>query len=668
MARWLFFLAFAAFSAALVRDSWEGWVARTELPVLLAETSVEVRGQNDALLRVFPVEDGRQRLAVHLDDVDPVFIDMLVAYEDKRFWDHSGVDGRAVFRAALQALWNGRVVSGGSTLSMQVARLLENSGTGRWTGKLRQMRVAWALEVRLSKQDILTLYLQHAPYGGAVEGIRAGSLVWFGKEPKRLTPAQSALLIALPQAPELRRPDRHPLAAEMARNRVLARSSLDQTGGVIPSKMTPFPRLAPHLGDQLRRQNPLAALHRVTLDATLQTQLQDLARWSVRGQASGVSTAIFVADHHSGKVLASVGAPAYSNAGGALGFVDMTRAVRSPGSTLKPLIYGLAFDQGLAHPETIFNDAPTAFGSYVPRNFDGQFRGEVTAREALQLSLNIPPVQLVDGMGPTRLMASMKAAGATPKLPGNGAPGLAVALGGVGLTLQDLVQMYAGIAQGGQGSVLTWDVISEDRKTARFLTPRSAWYVSNILGGLAPPPGAQKGRLAYKTGTSYGHRDAWAIGFDGQHVVGVWMGHPDGTPVPGAFGGKLAAPVMFEAFGRIKSEFAPLPSPPADALIMPTARLPKPLQSFGNRRAQTGADDLRVAFPPDGAVLAAGDVVPLKLRGGTAPFTVLVNDAAHVTGLRTRETLLRSPGLGFSRISVVDAMGQSQAVQIQLAN
>ena len=668
MARWLFLLAFLAFGTAVLRDSWEDWVARTELPQLLAETSVEIRGQDDALFRVFPVEDGRQRLAVHLDDVDHAFIEMLVGFEDKRFWQHGGVDGRAVLRAGAQAAWSGRVISGGSTLTMQVARLLENSGTGRWSGKLRQMRVAWALEARLTKSEILTLYLQHAPYGGAVEGIRAGSLAWFGKEPKRLTPAQSALLIALPQAPESRRPDRHPLAAEEARNRVLARSNLDNTRGIIPSKMTPFPRLAPHLGDHLRRQNPTAPIHRVTLNATLQSQLQHLARWSVRDQASGVSSAIFVADHTSGKILASVGSSAYSSANGSLGFVDMTHAIRSPGSTLKPLIYGMAFDQGLAHPETIFNDAPTVFGRYVPRNFDGQFRGEITAREALQLSLNIPPVQLVDAMGPTRLMAAMKSAGANPKLPSNGAPGLAVALGGVGLTLQDLVQIFAGLAQGGQGPILTSNPQADLRKTVQFMSPRSAWYVGNILGGLGPPPGAQQGRLAYKTGTSYGHRDAWAIGYDGQHVVGVWMGHPNGTPVPGAFGGDLAAPIMFEAFGRIKPTFEPLKTPPADALILPTAHLPLPLQNFGNRRAQADANSLRVAFPPNGAVLAGTDVLPLKLRGGTAPFTVLVNDAAQVIGLRSRETLLANPGLGFSRISVIDSKGQSQAIQIQLTN
>ena len=222
MARALFALAFVAFWCAFGRDSWDGWVERTILPATLAETSVEVRDRNGAVLRIFPVENGRVRLPVRVQDVDPRFVEMLIAYEDKRFWTHSGVDGRAGVRAALQAVWNGTVVSGGSTLSMQVARLLENSGTGRWAGKLRQMRVAWALERRLDKAQILELYLLHAPYGGPLEGVRAASLAWFGKEPHRLTEAEAALLVALPQAPESRRPDRQTRAALRARDRVLA--------------------------------------------------------------------------------------------------------------------------------------------------------------------------------------------------------------------------------------------------------------------------------------------------------------------------------------------------------------------------------------------------------------------------------------------------------------
>jgi penicillin-binding protein 1C len=214
-----------------LRDGWDGWVDRTELPDVLVETSVEVRDRRGQFLRVFPVEGGRVRLALPLAQVDPAFVRMLIAYEDKRFYSHSGVDLRAIARAGVQALWHGRVVSGGSTLSMQVARLLENSGTRRLDGKLRQMRVAWALERKFTKAQILEMYLAHAPYGGAIEGLRAGSLAWFGKEPARLTQAQAALLVALPQAPESRRPDRHPQAAKAARARVLQR-----VGGNAPAR------------------------------------------------------------------------------------------------------------------------------------------------------------------------------------------------------------------------------------------------------------------------------------------------------------------------------------------------------------------------------------------------------------------------------------------------
>jgi penicillin-binding protein 1C len=666
MARALFALAFVAFWCAFGRDSWDGWVERTILPATLAETSVEVRDRNGAVLRIFPVENGRVRLPVRVQDVDPRFVEMLIAYEDKRFWTHSGVDGRAGVRAALQAVWNGTVVSGGSTLSMQVARLLENSGTGRWAGKLRQMRVAWALERRLDKAQILELYLLHAPYGGPLEGVRAASLAWFGKEPHRLTEAEAALLVALPQAPESRRPDRQTRAALRARDRVLARLNLPSAAQPMPRQMQGFARLAPHLGDELRRADPLRQRHSVTLDRALQIKVEALARTAIRGQAAGVSVAVVVADHQTGAVLASSGAPAYSAANGALGFVDMTRAKRSPGSTLKPLIYGLAFDQGLAHPETIFNDTPTVFGRYAPQNFDGVFRGEVTARAALQMSLNIAPVMLTDALGPRQVMARLRASGAEPVLPDNAAPGLAIALGGVGLSLRDLVQLYAGLAQGGQARPLVWQSGERPVEPAQIMSARSAWYVSHILGGLAPPPSASKGQLAYKTGTSYGHRDAWAVGFDGQHVVGVWMGRPDGTPVPGAFGGDLAAPVMFEVFGRIKDGFESLPPPPADALMVPTDRLPQPLQYFGKRRDQVARDGLRVAFPPDGAALVESGGVPLKLRGGRAPFTVLVNNAPHRTGLRQRDVVLEVDAQGFHRISVIDATGQSQSVNIQI--
>lgn len=658
--------------AAHGRDRVESWITATQLPPLLTTPAVEVRARDGSLLRALAVEDGRMRLALHLDDTDPQFIEMLIAYEDKRFYSHDGVDKRALVRAVAQAAQHGKIVSGGSTLTMQVARLLENSGTGSVWGKLRQIRLALALERRMSKDQILTLYLLHAPYGGRIEGVRAASHVWFGKEPRRLTRAESALLVALPQAPESRRPDRHPGAARAARDRVLARLgySREPKQADVPHRMQPFAQSAPHLAAYLHAADPVALRHDTRIDPRLQQQMEALARRAVTGQAVGVSAAIMVADHTNGDVLAYVGSPAYSARDGALGFVDMTRALRSPGSTLKPLIYGLAFDRGLVHPDTLINDAPVAFGRYAPQNFDGVFRGMLTVRDALTLSLNIPPVVLTHELGPAHLMAGLKRAGTDPVIP-SGAPGLAVALGGVGLSLQDLMQLYAGIARGGQARPLTITAADSASGGARIMSDVAAWQVTHILSNITPPKGAaaRAGEIAYKTGTSYGHRDAWAIGFDGRHVVGIWLGRPDGTPVPGAFGGDLAAPILFEAFGRIGPKPVLLRSPPPDTLIAGTARLPQHLRVFRSRTAAFAPDPQRpqVRFPPDGAVLRSSeDGVPLKFEAGTLPLTVLINGAPVMTTLRRREAVVHPETKGFARIAVMDAKGRSDSVLIRL--
>lgn len=641
----LFALAALMLAAASLHDAWDAWVDRTALPTTLTETSVEMVDRDGHLMRAFAVEDGRIRLAVSRGGVDPRLTDMLIAYEDKRFRRHSGVDGFAMLRAVVQAVQSGQVVSGGSTLTMQVARLLENSGTGSIKGKLRQMRVAWALERRLSKDDILHLYLQHAPYGGRIEGVRSATLTWFGKEPTRLTEAETALLVALPQAPEARRPDRHPHAAQAARDRVLARVAADASFTGVPKMARPLPRLAPHQADALRAANLNARRFDTTLSIHLQSRMEHLIQLHAAHQAAGVSLALMVMDHQTGDVLARVGAPHYSDAGGTPGFIDMTRAKRSPGSTLKPLIYALAFDRGLAHPETIFADRPTRFGRYAPQNFDGVFRGDVTARQALTLSLNIPPVALTEALGPKRLMAALRAFGAEPTLPA-GRAGLAVALGGVGLSLEDLVTVYGHLA-------------SSDTK---LIAARAAWQVGDILRDIAPPPGAPGG-LAYKTGTSYGHRDAWAIGFDGQHVIGVWMGRPDGTPVPGAFGGAHAAPILFEAFGRLKTGLTPAPPPPLDTLLLVTADLPLPLQRFG--RGSDANEGPKMVFPPDGARLAQSSAV-VKIAGGSLPVTVLVNGAVVAAHVRDRQIDIGTLGKGFSDISVIDATGRSTGASVEV--
>lgn len=674
-ARWFIALALCLWLAAMGRDRFDQWVDATVLPPVVVATSVEVLDRNGTLLRAYTVADGRWRLAP--EGVDPLYLRMLLAYEDKRFHNHAGVDPRSVVRAALQALWNGRVISGGSTLTMQVARLLEEGTTGKVGGKLRQMRVALALERRLSKEQILQLYLHLAPFGGNLEGVRAASISYFGKEPRRLTPAEAALLVAIPQSPETRRPDRAADRAEAARNRVLARAvregviDADEAEAAlrepVPGLRKPFPALAPHLADRAVMDQPQATSHRLTIDSGLQKKLQRLALEAVEARGERLQVAILVADHASGEILASVGSAGYQ-ADQRQGFVDMTRALRSPGSTLKPLVYALAFDEGLAHPETMIDDRPMAFGSYAPQNFDRIYMGTIRLREALQLSRNIPVVALTEAMGPARLIAAMERAGMKPVFPGD-QPGLAIALGGVGVTLSDMVQLYATLARGGVVRPLSWRLEAEGPEGQRVVSKVAAWQVGDILAGLAPPPGAPSNRLAYKTGTSYGHRDAWAIGYDGRHVVGVWMGRADGTPVPGAFGADVAAPVLFQAFNRLKGKLDPQPAAPAATLLVANAELPQPLRRFRSRMAafEVGADAPAVAFPPDGAeveLLPAG--LKVRVTGGTAPFTWLADGVPVIVGSGEREAMLTLPGAGFVTLSVIDADGRSARSQVRV--
>ena len=437
---------------------YEALVDATEPPDAGAATSTLVLDRNGRLLRPFPVDGGRWRLPVDLAAVEPRFIAMLLAFEDRRFHGHAGVDPSALLRAAGQLVVNGRIVSGGSTLTMQLVRRLEGASTRSASGKLRQILAALALERRLDKDAILAAYLTLAPYGGNIEGIRAASLAWLGKEPKRLTPAEAALLVALPQSPEARRPDRHPEAARRARDRVLAaarragvidaREEQAALSDPVPRSRHPFPLLAAHAAERAVRVRPGLSVQRLSVDADLQGRLETLAAERAAALGSLVSVAVLVADHQKGQVLASVGSAGLFDEPRD-DFVDMTRAVRSPGSTLKPLIYGLAFEAGIAHPESLIEDRPTGFAGYVPTNFDRTFQGTVTVRQALQRPFNVPAVELLEAVGPVRLVSRLRRAGAEPTLSSLSPPGLAIGLGSIGVRPTDLVALFASIARGG---------------------------------------------------------------------------------------------------------------------------------------------------------------------------------------------------------------------------
>lgn len=632
------------------------------------------------LLRPFATQDGRWRLPLEPGAVDPRFLAMLTAYEDRRFRDHPGVDARALLRAAGQWLAAGRIVSGASTLSMQVARLVEPRGERSLKAKLRQIARAIELERRLGKDGVLRLYLALAPYGGPVEGLRAASLAYFGREPARLTLAEAALLVALPQAPEGRRPDRFPEAARRARDRVL---DLAAARGVVPAAEAfaakaepvphgrkPFPMLAAHAAEAASAQEPALAVHRLTLDARLQARLEPLVAERAAAIAPGLSAALLVIDNATGEVRAQVGSAGYLDASRS-GAIDMTGAVRSPGSALKPFVYAMAFESGLAHPETLIEDRPSRFGaSYAPENFDLTFQGTVTARRALQLSLNVPAVELMEAVGPARFIARLRSAGAAIALPRDAAPGLPVALGGLGITLADLARLYAGLARGGAVPVLRrrLDTPTTDAVLPRIAEPVASWYVADVLRGTPPPESALPNRLAYKTGTSYGYRDAWAVGFDRRYTIAVWLGRPDGAGVPGLVGRIAAAPLLFDAFARLGGDPEPV-ARPRDALAATTSALPPPLRAL--RRDGGPTDRLRIAYPPDGARidLGAQEGAPaglaLKALGGTLPLTWLVG-GLPVTESDRRQAEWQPDGAGFVRISVLDAAGASDSVMVRI--
>jgi penicillin-binding protein 1C len=645
------------------------------------EYSTLVLDREGRLLRPYATVEGRWRLPATVGDVDPRFFALLYAYEDKRFRSHIGVDPAAMVRAAGQFVWNGRVVSGASTLTMQVARLIEPRQERTLLAKLRQVVRAIELERALGKDEILNLYLSLAPYGGNLEGIRAAALGYFGKEPRQLSLSEAALLVALPQSPEARRPDRAAALARRARDRVLDRAAAagllpadeitQAKAEPVPAARLAMPALAPHAADQAIAAFPERKRHRLTIDANLQRSLEELARERARTLGPEMSVAVVAIDNASGAVLARVASSDYFDDARA-GQVDMTQALRSPGSTLKPFIYGLGFEDGLIHPETLVDDRPIRYGTYAPENFDQTFQGTVTVRKALQLSLNVPAVAVLDAVRPNRLTTRLAQAGAPLALPKGEAPGLAMGLGGVGVRLADLTRLYAGVAR--LGTVLP--LIERQGEAAapqRLLDPVAAWYVGNVLLGSPPPANAAGGRIAYKTGTSYGYRDAWSVGFDGRLTIGVWVGRPDGAPVPGMIGRTAAAPILFDAFARIGRPPAPLAAAPKGAIFAATNRLPPPLQRFrpGGLPGET-AEPLRILFPPNGSRLeltAIGtkpESVAVKVQGGVGALSVLVN-GVPVGAAAGRRTLFFAPdGPGFVRLTVTDARGAADSVVVRL--
>jgi len=642
------------------------------------EVSPVVLDHNGEWLMAFTTRDGAWRLEARLDEVDPEFQRRLIAIEDERFWFHPGFDPIALARASVSYVRAGRVTQGGSTITMQLARLLEPRP--RTIGsKLIEILRAIQIEARMSKREILAAYLTLAPYGGNLQGVRAASRAYFQRDPQWLDDSEMALLIALPQAPEARRPDRHPEAARAARDRVLdmfvsanlinRRRAMEGKESAIPPR-SPFPYSAPHAAYALVQQHPGQGVVRSSLDATLQRDLEALVRRHAGELERDAQISILAVQIDGRAVRARVGGAGRDRAGG---YIDMTRAVRSPGSALKPFLYAIAFDENIAAPETLVRDAPRRFGGYLPENFDRRFHGDVTLEDALRHSLNLPAVATLERIGAGRFRSALTRAGARVRMPhrANAEPGLALALGGVGMTLEDLVQLYAALGDQGDARPLVTGDFAPLAFTRRFVRAETAERVLEILATSPHPAGripAQVAQgapqVAFKTGTSYGFRDAWALGVSNGYVIGVWVGRADGTPRPGRTGRSEALPILFEAFDLIGA-----PPPPEHERERHEPVAPALARFEGSDR-----EELSILFPPSGAEVLVLDYgansrgLSLSARGGRSPLTWYAEGDRVASEQTSGRAIWRPSAPGFYNVTVVDADGQSAHVRVRIRN
>lgn len=532
-----------------------------------------VRDRAGEPLRVFLPPDGRLRYAVRAGDVSPAARRALIASEDRWFGRHPGVNPLAVLRAAWSNLRAGRVVSGASTIPMQVARLVEPRPRTLGAKCIEAFR-AVQLTLHAGDEAAFEAYLNLAPYGGNLEGIAAASEAYFGKPPRELSLAEAALLTALPRSPNAYDPVRRPKAARAARDRVLLRlaaqgdfprsEAAEALSRPLPTARRRPAFAAPHFAQMAADATPGAPEVRTTLDR----ETQRIAEATVRARARGLreigidNAAAVVLDLRGRAVRAMAGSAGFFERAYD-GEVNLATARRSPGSTLKPFLYAMAIDRGAIAPETRLLDVPTSYGGYVAENYDDRYRGLVTAREALVHSLNAPAVRLLAGVGLRDFHRLLLRGGLATLDRPTAEYGLPLILGAGETTLLDLTNLYATLAEGGLHRPVRF-LEEAPGAPERLFSAEAARLVSEILQDVRRPDMPEAWRLArdapaaaWKTGTSYGHRDAWAVGFSGEHAIGVWVGNPDGRGRKGISGSEHAAPILFDLFRALEPGGAP---------------------------------------------------------------------------------------------------------------
>ena len=524
-------------------------------------SSTAVFDADGRLLRLTLADDQQYRLWTPLPQVAPTFTQALLLHEDQHFYSHPGVNPPALLRAVL-ATYGGGARQGGSTITMQLARLLYGLNTRSPAGKLRQIAAALWLELRYSKHDILEAEINLLPYGQNIQGVGAASLVYFGKTPDHLSLPEALSLVLIPQSPAARAPDgTEPAGLRAARLRLFDSWTRQHPEARAVAELMPpplhfrgldqLPFAAPHLSNALLAQSDHGEVIRTTLDSGLQRLLEERIRSYVKRQSriGIVNASAMLVDTRDLSVKALVGSADFFN-GDIGGQVNGAFAKRSPGSALKPFLYALAMDQGLIHPLSVLKDAPAAFGPFSPENFDGSFVGPITAHDALIRSRNIPAVTLASRLSQPDLYDFLKLAGVA-RMASREHYGLALSLGGGEVTMEEMARLYAMLANHGVLHQLRYRQDDVQDQGLRLLSDEASFMVRDILKDnprpdevLAQP--AARLPVAWKTGTSWGFRDAWSAGLFGPYVLVVWVGNFDGSGNPAFVGVQAAAPLFFE--------------------------------------------------------------------------------------------------------------------------
>ena len=525
------------------------------------------------MLRAYLAPDGAWSFPVSLDAMGTWLPKVAVQVEDRRFFSHPGVDLVAIFRALAGNIHEGRVISGASTITSQLVRLtVPRPRTMR--AKAEEFFQALRLERRFSKEEILELYLNKAPFGGNIRGVEAASLLYFGKSSRHLSVGEAALLVGLLKSPSALRPDKNPQGARKRRDLLLTllaeRGVLTSTelsvalAEPVTGRLHPFLPVAAHAADRIRAlAAPDTTVFRSTLDLGLQRHMERLLHEALGAFPPSVSAAGILVENSSRAVRAYVGNARWGEERGA-GWVDCGEALRSPGSTLKPFLYALAFQEGLLGPGSLLADTPLGFRGESPRNFDRLYRGPVSARTALAESLNAPAVRVLRTVGTASFLSFLRRFGFANLHRDASAYGDALVLGGCEVTLLELARAYAALAGGGRLLPLRWVEVQEETaasssRSDAVVDPRAAFLVAECLrdpGGrlssLAEQQYGEDGRwVAFKTGTSYGFRDAWTAAYSPRYTVVIWLGDTGGTPRDGLVGLRAATPVALQMLRRV---------------------------------------------------------------------------------------------------------------------